>query len=448
MNICISFPSELIYQLHQLLAMPDVHGVLIIARNGDRTEFYQDPYTYEPSYVDSTPLGATESYQLGCHLRSTYLNPSSPSHIQGIHADLVQNDQVVVHAKSGGEGTAIFDSAIAVLQGLFPPNPNNEIELANGTKVVTPLGGYQYIPVEMAPGVDRALEPWTECPAFEQHIKNVYTSEGFKGTANFAGHFFDVVRDYVFGRPTTLENAWNIYDFVNSQLTYNKTYAYRLPPTFIEQAHGYANYHENAIFSDKETGGIGNIAGRTILHPILHSLQRITFDEDPLRLLLLETSYQPFISLFHMLEMVNDHPQLAAIPNHASALAFELLRGPPPELREFLRIKFKNGTNEDFQTLPIFGHKGDIAVTEFLYRLENFAITSQKQWESACGIHSGYFGITSAAESMSMLLAAFSVFMLLGMFVLAWFKCRRGTCVPVRDVPVYIVGSEKSRLLP
>jgi len=38
--------------------MPDVHGVLIIARNGDRTEFYQDPYTYEPSYTESTPLGA------------------------------------------------------------------------------------------------------------------------------------------------------------------------------------------------------------------------------------------------------------------------------------------------------------------------------------------------------------------------------------------------------
>ncbi|KAG0696629.1 histidine phosphatase superfamily [Suillus ampliporus] len=425
--------------------MPDVHGVLIIARNGDRTEFNQNPYTYQPSYTESTPLGAVESHQLGCYLRSTYLNPSSPSHIKGIHADLVQNDQVIVHAKAGGEGNAIFDSAIAVLQGLYPPNSNNLIELANGTKIVTPLGGYQYVPVEMAPsGVDRALEPWTECPAFEQHITDVYASQGFKETAKSAERFFDVVRDYVFGRPTTFENA--IYDYINSQLTHNQTYAYRLPPTLVEQAHGYANYHENAIFSDKEIGGIGNIAGRTILHPILHSLERIAFDDDPLRLLLLETSYQPFISLFHMMEMVNEHPQLAAIPNHASALAFELLRGPPPELREFLRIKFKNGTSGEFETYPIFGHKGDIAVTEFLYRLENFAISSQKQWESACGVHSGYFGITSATESMSTLLTVFSAFLLLGMFALAWFKRRRGTQVPVHDV--LIVDNEKSRLLP
>lgn len=56
--------------------------------------------------------------------------------------------------------------------------------------------------------------------------------------------------------------------------------------------------------------------------------------------------------------------------DHASALAFELLRGPAPERREFLRIKFKNGTNSNFETYHIFGHQGDIAVTEFMYRLE------------------------------------------------------------------------------
>lgn len=58
------------------------------------------------------------------------------------------------------------------------------------------------------------------------------------------------------------------------------------------------------------------------------------------------------------------------LADHASALAFELLRGPAPERREFLRIKFKNGTNSNFETYHIFGHQGDIAVTEFMYRLE------------------------------------------------------------------------------
>ena len=132
------------------------------------------------------------------------------------------------------------------------------------------------------------------------------------------------------------------------------------------------------------------VAGRTILHPILRALERIAFDEDPLRILLIETSYQPFISLFHMMGVLKERPDLAAIreysvrclqayipilfgctANYASALAFELLRGPAPEFRDFVRIKFKNGTDSNFQTIRVFEHEEDsLPVTEFIYRLE------------------------------------------------------------------------------
>ena len=94
--------------------------------------------------------------------------------------------------------------------------------------------------------------------AFEAHIAKVYESHKFKETAKAAQPFFSAIRDYVFGRPTTLENAWNIYDYMNTQLTYNQSYAHRLPPTLIEQARGLANFHENAVFSSEEAGGIGN----------------------------------------------------------------------------------------------------------------------------------------------------------------------------------------------
>ena len=55
------------------------------------------------------------------------------------------------------------------------------------------------------------------------------------------------------------------------------------------------------------------MAGRTILHSILDALDRISFNGDPLKFLLIETSYQPFISLFHMLELTQEYPELAAI---------------------------------------------------------------------------------------------------------------------------------------
>jgi hypothetical protein len=60
--------------------------------------------------------------------------------------NLVNNHKIHVHSKAGGEGTVVFNSAIALLQGLFPPNSTNKIVLANETMVVAPLGGYQYIP--------------------------------------------------------------------------------------------------------------------------------------------------------------------------------------------------------------------------------------------------------------------------------------------------------------
>ncbi|KAG2030235.1 hypothetical protein BDR03DRAFT_1017370 [Suillus americanus] len=89
-------------------------------------------------------------------------------------------------------------------------------------------------------------------------------------------------------------------------------------------------------------------------------------------------------SLFHMLEMTKENPDLAGIPNYTSALAFELRRGPAPEDRDFVRIKFKNGTSDDFETHRAFGHKSDIAATEFIYRIVNYALTSQKQRAAVC----------------------------------------------------------------
>ena len=51
---------------------------------------------------------------------------------------------------------------------------------------------------------------------------------------------------------------YNVWDYINAELVHNRTYAHRLPPTFIDQARGWANFRENAIFSDPQMGGIGN----------------------------------------------------------------------------------------------------------------------------------------------------------------------------------------------
>ncbi|KAF8959984.1 histidine phosphatase superfamily [Flammula alnicola] len=369
------------------MLLSKVLGVVLIARNGDRYNYYQDPFTYAASETETTALGEVESNHLGTLIRSTYFDSRSPSYIEGIRSDLVDNNEVKVRVKAGVEGSVVFDSAIALLQGLFPPNPNNKIVLANETTVVAPLGGYQYVPGmhrNRRTGNDRSLESWTNCPVkFEKHIKQFYSSADFKTKAKEAVPFFSAVKDYVFGRPTTLENA--IFDYINSELTHNRTYAHRLPPTFVEQARYWANYHENGVFSDEDINGVGNIAGRTILHTILSSLERIAFNGDPLQFMLVETTYQPFISFFQQTGVIGEHPELAGIPDYASAIAIELRRGSAPDVRDFLRVKFKNGSASNFEDVHVFGHHADIPLTEFIYRAENAAIVSNKQWMEVCG---------------------------------------------------------------
>ncbi|KAF9021624.1 phosphoglycerate mutase-like protein, partial [Hymenopellis radicata] len=367
--------------------MSSVLGVIVITRNGDRVEFYQDPESYKGATTETTPLGEVQSHALGALLRQTYLAPASASYIAGMSADVVDNHEVKVKVKAGGEGTVVFDSAIALLQGLFPPTPKNRIKLADGREVIAPLGGYQYVPVEtVEPSNDRSLESWTDCPAFQKHVKDFKNSEEFKGMHQKAQPFFDAVKDYVFGRELSMNNIWNIYDFVNTQLMYNQTYAYRLPPTLAETARGLANWHEDKVFSDSKINGIGNVAGRTLLRIILKSLERIAFNDDPLQFMLVETTYQPFISLFHMAEAVTESGKaLTGFPDYASAFAIELRRGSPPDLRDFVRFKFRNGTEGSFETVHVLGHKSDIPLTEFIYKTQGAQIMNNKHWKDVCG---------------------------------------------------------------
>jgi prostatic aicd phosphatase len=79
-------------------------------------------------------------------LRSLYLNASSPSFISAVNSAVVKDAQVQIRADAGGEGGVIFNSAVSLLQGLFPATLDYNTTLANGTTITGPLGGYQTVP--------------------------------------------------------------------------------------------------------------------------------------------------------------------------------------------------------------------------------------------------------------------------------------------------------------
>ena len=56
--------------------------------------------------------------------------------------------------------------------------------------------------------------------------------------------------------------------------------------------------------------------------------------------------------------------------DYASAIAIELRRGSPPDVRDFLRFRYKNGTTDSWHDIHVFGHRSDVPLTEFIYRAE------------------------------------------------------------------------------
>jgi hypothetical protein len=106
-----------------------------------RCEF--TPFQYTASSTAITALGAQQEFALGQALRTLYLNASSPAYIRDISTGPFQQAQVAIAADAGGEGGVIYDSAVALTQGLWPATTLFNTSLANGTVVSSPLGGYQ-----------------------------------------------------------------------------------------------------------------------------------------------------------------------------------------------------------------------------------------------------------------------------------------------------------------
>lgn len=368
------------------MSSSNILGVVLIARHGDRVEFWQDPETYTTSDTSITPLGEAQEFALGSYVQSLYLDPSSPSYI-GINSTY-NSEHFYARADAGDEGGVIYDSAIALVQGLFPPAPTNFITLANGSNVSAPLNGYQYVPIESVELTDVSLEGYASCTAFSNRTTEFYDSPAFQQKANESAAFINELQPLLYGRPANLENMWNIYDYMNVQSIHNRTFLENLPPTFLAQARDLANWHEYNVFTDPSLGGIGNVAGTAMLPSILTAMQRIANASDPLKFHYSAISYKPFLSLFNMTGVVADGQLPAALVNYAAAVALEIRQadGGAP----FVRFNFKNGTDDaGFKTynmlLPGMAQAGDVPLSTFVSTFEPVAINTTLEWCNACG---------------------------------------------------------------
>ncbi|KAG6844518.1 hypothetical protein H0H87_006279 [Tephrocybe sp. NHM501043] len=366
------------------------------------------PFTAEELAILDQPTASPflssqqQEFQLGERLRQLYLNASSPSYIDGMNSSLVNDAQFRVRADAGGEAGVIMNSALSLLQGLVPANPGFNTTLANTTTITAPLGGYQYVPIEsVEPNNDISLEGWTSCNTFTTATSAFYNSTEFKAKADEYKSFLASLPPYLDGRPVSLENMWNIYDFMNVQSIHNEVFSKALPEGMLETARDLANWHEYHVFSDPELSGIGNIAGQTIIPSIISGFKSIVSETDPVKFVYHAISYKPFISLFNMTKVAEAAPEVAGIGrqfafnplttftdkswlvNYAAAVALEA-RQPATGGEPVLRLNFMNGTDDDFKTYSILGSSSDVPLNDFINYLQPVAIDALPEWCSVC----------------------------------------------------------------
>ncbi|THG97936.1 hypothetical protein EW026_g4173 [Hermanssonia centrifuga] len=361
-----------------------VLGIVVLARGGDRQTLYLDPDTYFSSLTTITPLGEQQEFQLGASLRSLYLNALSSSFIgiSGVFA-LVNQSSIIVRADEVTDDGTLFDSAVALMQGFWPPTAQSSISLANGTTITSPLSGFQYVNIESVdPDMDVSLDGASYCTAWSNRVEQFYNSAAFVAKANESASFLTALQPYIDARISSLQDIWNIYDYMNVQFTYNITYAEQLPPRYLEQVRDLVNWHEYNLFTDSQASGIGNIAGRSILPTILDALSNIG-SQLPygLQLYFSAVSYQPFLSLMNMTGIFESGQLPPAIVDYAAALVFEV-RQSTAGGEPVIRVQFKNGTDDDFHAMGLIfdGWNGsggkDVPLSAFTAAFQGAAVNT------------------------------------------------------------------------
>ena len=156
-------------------------------------------------------------------------------------------------------------------------------------------------PVLAQSDADLSPTAWVNCPVWVNRTNAFYKSPEFLTVEAENREFLDSLRPLVGNRSLALSAMYNTFDLLNVQATHNATFLAQLNAIgsdTLARARDLAkyvvsvptdrslliilthSYHEYGAFTDPSLGGIGNIAGRTILPRVISSLQDFAAGSD------------------------------------------------------------------------------------------------------------------------------------------------------------------------
>ncbi|KAH8676346.1 histidine acid phosphatase [Xylariales sp. PMI_506] len=395
-----------------------VLGVFIFHRHGDRTSKSTPP-------TNLTSLGADQVFQAGTYFRNKYVAADSSSPIYGLSHDIAVNSEL---SFTSTVDTVLQSSAMVFTQGLYPPAGTLAVDhLANGSIVESPLGGYQYIPVNIVSSPSSTsnsensawLQGSSGCANAVLSSNNYLLSSEYLTALNQTQSFYQgllpVINSTFSTSQATFKNAYTIFDYINVANIHNTS----IPSDDLltndtkTELFTLASEHEWGL-AYNQSDPIRAVAGAVLAGQIVQQLNNTLHGKSALPFAAQFGAYGTFMSFFGLAQLQNASPIFMNIVDYASAITFELIATSndtisasnyPSTADVSVRFLFNNASASDANppvAYPLFGQNETlIPWTTFVSEMGKFAISDTADWCTACGNTTGVCADTSASSGGS-----------------------------------------------
>ncbi|KAK3343938.1 histidine phosphatase superfamily [Lasiosphaeria hispida] len=374
-----------------------------------------------------TPVGAQQMFAQGELLRSRYLSRSTDSDndddgvnrhapIVGIEANAIDNTQLNIITNTD---QYMVTSAIAFTQGLYPPinqafSENSggmaAAQLANGSVVNYPMGGYQYPSIRTASILDFE-SVWiggnVGCTSYTESLLNfrndTIIATVYNNTVNFYQNLWRQLLNKAFPQSmANFGNAYLLYDYASFQYTHDNETRENITEGEMSMMARFAsteqrNKNANLSISGSTEGDmIRAIAGRTMASKtVALFIESIRSGGSTNKLNLAFTSFEPFVAFFALSKLiVGDHAaEFKPLPEPGAVMLFELfsIGGGETEFpstdKLWVRFLYRNGTDpgDELTTYSIFGNtETRMPFNKFAKAVQDFGIGTISQWCRVC----------------------------------------------------------------
>ncbi|KIW09947.1 hypothetical protein PV08_11723 [Exophiala spinifera] len=376
-----------------------VLGVYIFSRHGDRTAKSTPP-------ANLTDLGYQEIFTSGTYFRNRYVATGADRRIFGVNSDLVKQSQIMASAPSD---TVLQNSALGFLQGLYPPvgEELGSNVLRNGTRVQSPLNGYQLIPLQsVQTGSNSEDSAWlqgsTNCANAMISSNNYFTSAEFLETFNRTQSLYqkiypDVARTFT-EEQTSFKNAYVVWDLLNVASIHNASVPLPDDADFF-QLKTLADQHEFGL-AYNASEPIRAVTGSILAAEVVSALNSTIAGHGKTKVNIQFGAYAGMLSFFGLSNLTSVNPDFFGVPDYASSLTWELVTNATvtssswPSVEDIsVRFWFHNGTTSNTSEpveYPLFGsNRSPLPWNEFVDGMNKFAISGQAAWCQACGNSTG-----------------------------------------------------------